>query len=245
MDAEQNGYHDEHATLLKAFPHDEDEGDGGVSDELATYLMACSAQEQVALRHAAQWKAMAFVLGTVALAAVVLAWLILSRQTVIYKLVGLTEDGRVRIQSLPLNGWTLDQLTIRAMIIRWVRASHQYGVDPVHLAAERLFAWSMAKGQVQQYLTKRYQRWPMEKVGKQTIAIERIRTIPPTHGRTWEVYWAEVQTDAAGAVSKNYVAWLTIIVKHPATEADDGEDALHLGVWVETIGMEERPIVTQ
>jgi type IV secretory pathway TrbF-like protein len=204
-----------------------------------------SATERLAYQRMAQWRQVAVLSGCLAVGLLV-GWLLtLSKAETTYRLVAATEEGHVRIVRLPEQGWTLPDTLIREQVQRWVLAVRSFGTDGIAIGHARLNAWNQARKPAQAWLSEHFLALPVTQVGTVAIrvvdrepGVPDVRIVPPTVGRTWEVYWQEAWT-RKGRTTPERKAFLALIVVQVQEPTNDAE-ANHLGVFIESISVQSR-----
>jgi type IV secretory pathway TrbF-like protein len=206
-----------------------------------------SQRERLAYHHARRWRTFALLAwGVVAISIVVNGYTV-SRIKKDFSLVGFDSEGQVRVVSLP-TGWTVEQLTIRYLLIRYIQDVRSFGIDDKDIAPRRRRAWYMSDAPAQGWLQRVFNEvLPITQVGKTMVEVlDDIRVLPPTNSDTWEVYWDErwTYTQSRQQVRQRYRGLFTVRVSDPskeATEASQTAAAEHLGVWIVQAVVGQRP----
>lgn len=221
-------------------------GQPTVMDEDLVYdanVELVSLREKVAYQRMAHWRTVGLLVGLLSLGLVVAVILLVLKQETTYKLVGITEEGHVRV--IPLSGapWNVSQANIRGQLHKWLMACRNFGTDEIAIQRDRLTCWNLARKPAQGWISAEYTALPVDKVGKVAIRVAQppeppMRFVPPTAGRTWEVYWHEEWTTLNNPLAqrKAFLALITVQVKEPESD----QEAEHLGVWIENVTVEER-----
>jgi type IV secretory pathway TrbF-like protein len=213
-----------------------DEGEEEASRDYSGVLGLISDRERAAQRLMKNWRHGCVMACGVSLGLVLLLGYQMSQHKTVYKLTGMTAEGHVRVVNLPEEGWTVTDTQTRSVLHKWLKANRVFSLDDKQTAEARLWAWNMSLKAAQNWLAGQFQALPIEKVGKVTVEVESFKPVPPTTGRTWELYWEEKRTDSSGTTRKAFGALVTVVVREPTTD----EEADHLGVWVEWISADER-----
>jgi type IV secretory pathway TrbF-like protein len=161
-------------------------------------------------------------------------------------LVGVTEDSRVIVIGKLERGWHVSHLQTAGILRRWIKAVRGLTTDEVQVIEERKWAWSMMVEPGATQLRTQYAALPLDQVGKFAIAVKMEGGAPPVGGRTYEMRWTEERTDlnSRSTSLRKFIGFFTIKVRPPKVLANgtiDAAEAEHLGVYIESFSVEERP----
>jgi type IV secretion system protein VirB5 len=174
------------------------------------------------ITRAKNWRLMALVSGTVALAAVVGMAVLATRSRIIPFVVAIDSLGRPVATGVAEQASSADDRLKRATVLSWVEDLRTVTIDGIaqRRNIDRVYAHIANGSQAQPFVTEFYRNDPPQKRAlTETTSID-VKSVLPTSDRTVEVEWVETTRDLYGTVKaeERWKGSFTIAVSPPSDE---------------------------